>query len=179
MQSDEIRTMVNVHPREVFEQHSLTSDSLAEQRRGSPSWEPGEIRVRGTTVMRGYLNGPKATAETIDSDDCLHTSESLCALPCLPPRSFICVRFKASKTLLLNLSKRHWNGNRTFSEGDIGYMDETGQISYRLIEGAYQSQRIAGMKALPCILSCLRHPYLQLHGFLKRLRTYHCCQQSY
>uniref|UniRef100_A0A8L8KTD0 AMP-binding domain-containing protein n=1 Tax=Heligmosomoides polygyrus TaxID=6339 RepID=A0A8L8KTD0_HELPZ len=56
--------------------YTWTEDSLAEQRRGSPSWEPGEIRVRGTTVMRGYLNGPKATAETIDSDGWLHTTKS-------------------------------------------------------------------------------------------------------
>ena len=37
--------------------------------------EPGEVVVRGATVMRGYLDDPVATAAAIDADGWLHTGD--------------------------------------------------------------------------------------------------------
>jgi acyl-CoA synthetase (AMP-forming)/AMP-acid ligase II len=37
--------------------------------------EPGEVIVRGETVMRGYLDDPDATAAAIDGDGFLHTGD--------------------------------------------------------------------------------------------------------
>ena len=66
---EHIATTVGV-PWPGFEVRTLT-DSGADAGPG----EPGEVAVRGETVMRSYLDDPEATAAAIDADGWLHTGD--------------------------------------------------------------------------------------------------------
>ena len=57
----------------------------------------GELQVRGPIVMRGYLNKPEATAETIEPDGWLHTGD----LASQDEEGFIFIRGR-KKSLIVN-----------------------------------------------------------------------------
>jgi acyl-CoA synthetase (AMP-forming)/AMP-acid ligase II len=65
---EQIATTVGV-PWPGFEVRTVVAGADA------PPGEPGEVVVRGETVMRGYLDDPEATAEAIDADGWLHTGD--------------------------------------------------------------------------------------------------------
>jgi acyl-CoA synthetase (AMP-forming)/AMP-acid ligase II len=66
---EHIATTVGV-PWPGFEVRAVTESGA-----DAPTGEPGEVVVRGETVMRGYLDDPDATAAAIDADGWLHTGD--------------------------------------------------------------------------------------------------------
>jgi len=66
---EHIATTVGV-PWPGFEVRTVTESGA-----DAPTGEPGEVVVRGETVMRGYLDDPDATAAAIDADGWLHTGD--------------------------------------------------------------------------------------------------------
>jgi acyl-CoA synthetase (AMP-forming)/AMP-acid ligase II len=66
---EHIATTVGV-PWPGFEVRAVTESGA-----DAPPGEPGEVVVRGETVMRGYLDDPEATAAAIDTDGWLHTGD--------------------------------------------------------------------------------------------------------
>jgi acyl-CoA synthetase (AMP-forming)/AMP-acid ligase II len=74
----EAGTVTGSKPDDDFE-HIATTVGVAwpgfDVRVDAPLGEPGEVLVRGETVMRGYLDDPQATAEAIDAEGFLHTGD--------------------------------------------------------------------------------------------------------
>ncbi|MEX1145155.1 MAG: FadD3 family acyl-CoA ligase [Acidimicrobiia bacterium] len=66
---DHIATTVGV-PWPGFEVRTVTEAGA-----DAPIGEPGEVVVRGETVMRSYFDDPDATAATIDTEGWLHTGD--------------------------------------------------------------------------------------------------------
>lgn len=66
---EHIATTVGV-PWPGFEVRTVTDSGV-----DTPPTQPGEVVVRGETVMRGYLDDPDATATAIDADGWLHTGD--------------------------------------------------------------------------------------------------------
>jgi acyl-CoA synthetase (AMP-forming)/AMP-acid ligase II len=66
---EHIATTVGV-PWPGFEVRTVTESGS-----DAPTGEPGEVVVRGETVMRCYLDDPDATAAAIDADGWLHTGD--------------------------------------------------------------------------------------------------------
>jgi len=54
---------------------STTIKIVREDGSECPVGEPGEILAKGPQIVMGYLNNPKATAETFDADGFLHTGD--------------------------------------------------------------------------------------------------------
>jgi fatty-acyl-CoA synthase len=59
------------YPAPGYEIRVIDPDTARDQAPGTP----GEILIRGYTVMRGYYEKPKETADTIDADGWVHTGD--------------------------------------------------------------------------------------------------------
>ncbi|MET0594274.1 MAG: AMP-binding protein, partial [Polyangiaceae bacterium] len=80
--SDDPETIANTSGRAIPDvEVRIVDDSQNEVPRGAP----GEIVVRGYTVMQGYLDDPAETAATIDSNGWLHTGD----IGVMDPRGYV------------------------------------------------------------------------------------------
>jgi acyl-CoA synthetase (AMP-forming)/AMP-acid ligase II len=71
-EDDDPETIANTSGRAVPDVEVMVVDPEGHE---VPRGEPGEIVVRGYVVMKGYLDDPEQTAETIDADGWLHTGD--------------------------------------------------------------------------------------------------------
>jgi HIP---CoA ligase len=69
---DEPETISSTSGRAIPELEVVCVDEQGVER---PRGEPGEVVIRGYTVMAGYLDDPAATAEAVDADGWLHTGD--------------------------------------------------------------------------------------------------------
>jgi acyl-CoA synthetase (AMP-forming)/AMP-acid ligase II len=69
---DDPETIANTSGRAIPDLEVLVVDENGKE---VPRGEPGEIVIRGYNVMRGYLDDPEQTAETIDADGWLHSGD--------------------------------------------------------------------------------------------------------
>jgi acyl-CoA synthetase (AMP-forming)/AMP-acid ligase II len=69
---DDPETIANTSGRAIPDLEVLVVDDTGHE---VPRGTPGEIVIRGYNVMRGYLDDPEQTAETIDADGWLHSGD--------------------------------------------------------------------------------------------------------
>ncbi|MGH9191676.1 MAG: FadD3 family acyl-CoA ligase [Acidimicrobiales bacterium] len=70
--TDDPETIANTAGRPIPDIEVRTVDEAG---KGVPVGRPGEVVVRGYTVMAGYIGDPEATASAIDADGWLHTGD--------------------------------------------------------------------------------------------------------
>jgi acyl-CoA synthetase (AMP-forming)/AMP-acid ligase II len=71
-QDDDAETIANTSGRAIPDTECQVVDEKGNE---VPHGKPGEVVTRGYHVMRGYLDDPAATAESIDADGWLHTGD--------------------------------------------------------------------------------------------------------
>jgi acyl-CoA synthetase (AMP-forming)/AMP-acid ligase II len=69
---DDPETIANTSGRAIPELEVMIVDAEMNE---VPRGTPGEIVIRGYNVMRGYLDDPEQTAETVDADGWLHSGD--------------------------------------------------------------------------------------------------------